>query len=463
MNSSQKSEIRLSFKVGFLFVVLLALAFAILKGWYTYLVLIIPVVGYSLFDIYKMLQKAQEELNTFVESIHYRDFSRNFNVKQAPTELQPLRQSFNEINSTFRIISREKETQYQYLQQILEMVDTGIISYDIESGEMNWMNNAFKKMLNIPYLKTIHSLEKRDVNLYQAVVAIHPNDTAVVTIEKENRQLKVLLAATFFQVENKTNKLIAFQNIREALDENESLAWQKLLSVMTHEIMNSIAPIASLAETLNKQVSGIKYQVSGVEENLTSDTSHLKSDIELGLDTIKKRSEGLLRFAESYRNLNKITNLNLSKIYIRDIFENILNLMHPTLEKKGIEVDVILKETKLSIELDVNLIEQVLINLLTNAIDAVKDKERAKIILSAYQEQNKVVIKITDNGIGIAPELLDKIFIPFFSTKKSGSGIGLSLCKQIMLLHKGNIQAQSIEGEGTAINLLFNKNFVENQ
>ena len=410
---------------------------------------------YFIFDIYKMLQKAQDEVNNFVESIHYRDFSRNFNVQQAPTELQPLRQSFNDINSTFRLISKEKEIQYQYLQQILELVDTGILSYEIESGEMNWMNNAFKKMLNIPYLKTIHSLKKREKNLYDAVLSVQPNNSIVVTINQDNRSLKLLLSATLFQTDNKTNKLIAFQNIREALDENESLAWQKLLSVMTHEIMNSIAPISSLAETLSKQVSGIRFQGSGNDENLKPDPSHLIPDIELGLDTIKKRSEGLLKFAQSYRNLNKVTKPNLSKVYVRDIFENILNLMHPTLENKAIEIEVVLRETNLIAEIDVNLIEQVLINLLVNAIEAVKDKEHPKIILSAYTEQTKVIIKIADNGIGISSELLEKIFIPFFSTKKMGSGIGLSLCKQIMLLHKGIIQVQSIENEGSVFSLQF--------
>ena len=451
----KKLEWRLALKVCLLFISLLVTAFVILKGWYNFLIIVIPVVVYFIFDIYKMLQKAQDEVNNFVESIHYRDFSRNFNVQQAPTELQPLRQSFNDINSTFRLISKEKEIQYQYLQQILELVDTGILSYDIESGEMNWMNNAFKKMLNIPYLKTIHSLKKREKNLYDAVLSVQPNNSIVVTINHDNRSLKLLLSASLFQTESKTNKLIAFQNIREALDENESLAWQKLLSVMTHEIMNSIAPISSLAETLSKQVSGIKNQESGRKVNLITDSSHLIPDIELGLETIKKRSEGLLKFAQSYRNLNKVTKPNLSKVYVRDIFENILNLMHPTLENKAIEIEVVLRETNLIAEIDVNLIEQVLINLLVNAIEAVKDKEHPQIILSAYTEQTKVIIKIADNGIGISSELLDKIFIPFFSTKKTGSGIGLSLCKQIMLLHKGIIQVQSIENEGSVFSLQF--------
>ena len=168
------------------------------------------------------------------------------------------------------------------------------------------------------------------------------------------------------------------------------------------------------------------------------------------------KDRDLLKFAETYRNLNKITTLNLKKIFVRDIFENLLQLMQPTLEQKNIEIETILKDPDLSLEADTNLLEQVLINLVVNAIEAVKEKPHPKIVLSAYLNNNrKTIIRVADNGTGMPSEIQEKIFIPFFSTKKSGSGIGLSLCKQIMMLHKGNIQVQSVDGEGTAFLLQF--------
>jgi signal transduction histidine kinase len=268
-----------------------------------------------------------------------------------------------------------------------------------------------------------------------------------VTITKENRRIKILLAATMFQTDDVINKVIACQNINEALDETEARAWQKLLSVMTHEIMNSVAPISSLAGTLKNRLL--------LSTSLDDTGSSERDDLELGLETIKRRSEGLLKFAETYRNLNNITKPNLKKLFVRDLFENLHTLMQPTLDQKKIELEIVLKDTGLQMEVDVNLIEQVLINLVINALEAVKEKENPRIILSALQENNKTLIKVADNGSGISADLLDKIFIPFFSTKKSGSGIGLSLCKQIMLLHKGNILVYSREGEGTAFVLLF--------
>jgi two-component system nitrogen regulation sensor histidine kinase NtrY len=434
-----------------MFVTLSGAAFLLVKGGnlYIYEVILVPIIIFQVVDFFRFHKKAQVEVEQFVESVHYRDFSRYFDVKHAPLELQPLRKGFNDINTTLKVISKEKETQYQYLQKILELVDTGILSYEMESGEVVWMNEALKRLLQVPYLKTIHSLSKRDWNLYHEVMALPLGENVIATAHHDRNAFKVLLSATAFQTEGKKYKLIAFQNVDEALDETESKAWQRLLSVMTHEIMNSVAPISSLSDTLKNMLSSSRGKVA--PENRAS-----FEDLELGIDTIKRRSEGLLKFAETYRNLNKITTPNLKKVYVRDMFENMHTLMEPTLDQKNIEMEIILKDPDLILEADTNLVEQVLINLIVNAIEAVKEKSEPRIFLSAYHSpHNKTVIKIADNGSGMPEELLDKIFIPFFSTKKTGSGIGLSLCKQIMMLHKGSIQVQSRENEGTAFMLQF--------
>lgn len=444
----KKFEWRILAGVLLLMLSLSVAIFLFIKGYYPYLFLVVPIVIYQVIEFYKFQHKAHTELQQFVESVHYRDFSRYFDVKHAPVDLKPLREGFNEINSTFKVISKEKETQYQYLQKILELVDTGILSYEESTGEIVWMNESLKKMIQLPYLKTIYSLSKRDEELSKEIQLLKPGASKIATAHLERVSFKVLLSATAFQTDGKIYKLIAFQNVNEALDETESKAWQKLLSVLTHEIMNSVAPISSLAETLK---SRLQQSVS-----LLNNDSGSVDDLEIGIETIRRRSEGLLKFAETYRNLNKITTPNLKKVYVRDVFENLLRLMQPTLEQKNIELEAILKDTDITLEADTNLLEQVMINLVVNAIEAVKDKPAARIVLSAYYSNSrKTVIKVADNGNGMSPEIIEKIFIPFFSTKKSGSGIGLSLCKQIMMLHKGNIQVQSAEGEGTAFLLQF--------
>lgn len=439
---------RILLKVILVFITLITAAWLLVHAYYVYFAIILPLVIYQGYDLYNFQHKAVDELDQFLESIQYRDFSRHFDVKHAPSELQSLRKGFNQINSTFKVISKEKETQYQYLQKILELVETGILSYEAETGEVMWMNESLKKMLELPYLKTIHSLSKRDEQLYQDVISLKPGEGKIASAQLEKGSFKVLISATAFQTEDKKFKLVAFQNINEAMDQTESQAWQKLLSVMTHEIMNSVAPISSLADTLKnrlqKSIPHLDNKAGAVD------------DLEVGIETIKRRSEGLLKFAETYRNLNKISQPNLTKVYVRDLFENLYQLMQPTLDQKNIQLDIVLKDPNLELEADTSLIEQVLINLLVNAIEAVKDRNEPRITLSASTTPNKKVqLKIADNGAGMTEEVMEKIFIPFFSTKKSGSGIGLSLCKQIMMLHKGNIQVHSRPGEGTAFILQF--------
>ncbi len=428
-----------------LFVTLSLAAYLLDKGKYTYSLVLGPIVIYQIYQIYIKQLKLYREVEQFSQALHYRDFSRNYNTHSV-SDLKPLYNNFNDIVRIFQRVSREKETQYQYLQKILELVNTGILSFESDSGEVIWMNESLKAMLDRPYVKNIQSLSKRDENLYWDITSLRPGESKISTIVTRKMNVKTLLSATAFQTNGIKYQLVAFQNINEALDETESKAWQKLLSVLTHEIMNSIAPISSLADT-------IKNRLGALDKRL--DTENDLVDLELGISTIKKRSEGLLKFAETYRNLNKITKPNLQTLYVRDLFENLHSLMQPTLIQKTIELEIILKDPNLMFEADLTLVEQVLINLLVNAIEALKDVSQARIILYGEKSDEKTIIKIIDNGIGIDEEVLDKIFIPFFSTRKTGSGIGLTLCKQIMMLHGGNIQVFSKADVGTSFILLF--------
>ena len=430
--------------IGLLVTLSLA-AYLLVKEIYTYSLVLGPIIIYQIYQIYSKQLMVYKEVDQFSQALHYRDFSRNFNTHSI-SELKPLYNNFNTISRIFQQVSREKETQYQYLQKILELVNTGILSFESDSGEVIWINESLKTMLDRPYLKNIQSLSKLDQNLYLELTSLRPGESKIATIFTRKMSVKTLLSATAFQTNGIKYQLIAFQNINEALDETESKAWQKLLSVLTHEIMNSIAPISSLADT-------IKNRLGALDKRL--DTENNLVDLELGINTIKKRSEGLLRFAETYRNLNKITKPNLQTLYVRDLFENLHSLMQPTLIQKTIELEIILKDPNLMFEADLTLVEQVLINLLVNAIEALKGVSQARIILYGEKSDEKTIIKIIDNGVGIDEEVLDKIFIPFFSTRKTGSGIGLTLCKQIMMLHGGSIQVFSQADVGTSFILQF--------
>lgn len=253
-----------------------------------------------------------------------------------------------------------------------------------------------------------------------------PGETRIATAHtshSERRTVKILLSATVFENDGSKYKLVAFQNINEALDETESKAWQKLLNAMTHEIMNSVAPISSLADTLKNRLQTSTIQ--GI-------SSHDIEDLEVGISTIKRRSEGLLRFAETYRNLNKITTLNLDTVYIKELFANLQRLMQPTLAQKNIRLTILLKDPDIALQADTNLLDQVLINLLVNAIEAVKDAPEPEITLSSYiTPDRKTVIKVLDNGTGMSREVQEKIFIPFSAPKSREAALALACASKL--------------------------------
>ncbi len=258
----KKYELSILSRVIILFVILTIEAYFVVTARFVYAIMLSPVVIYQVFNFYLFHKRAQSEVEDFVEAIHYRDFSRHFNVNLAPAGLQPLRAGFNEINLAFKQIAREKETQYQYLQKILELVGTGILSYNIEDGKVVWMNESLKNLLQVPYLRTIESLDIRDAALHAQIKDLKPGETLITEIHPEKTTIKILLSATAFQTDGNTFKLIAFQNVNEALDETENNAWQKLLRVLTHEIMNSVAPISSLAGTLERPAARIYSPVN---------------------------------------------------------------------------------------------------------------------------------------------------------------------------------------------------------
>ncbi len=401
----------------------------------------------------QFINKTNIELSQFIEAVQYRDFSLQFTEKNAPVSVRQLRRAFNQINATFKQLSSEREEQYQYLQKILELVDTGILSYN-QNGEVGWINESFKKMMNVPYLRNISSLEKRENAVYQVIMSLENGDSQLVKIN----QKQVLLAKTTFLNDGIETSLVAFQNVNEAIEDTEAQAYQKLLRVMTHEIMNSVAPIASLAETMEKTLlrrKGGKKEGRQDFEEMDLDAESL-ADITLGISTIRKRSENLLKFADTYRQLAKVSMTSFSEFHVRDLFEGVEILLENQLERSNIEFDVVIKDFNMTIEGDMVLIEQVLINLIINAIDAVQPQPNPTVTLSAFINQEKrAVIEVQDNGVGMSAELLDKIFVPFFTSKANGSGIGLSLSKQIMTLHKGTITVNSSEGKGTIFRLGF--------
>ena len=400
----------------------------------------------ALYYLYVFVVRRFLEIDDFFEAVKYRDFSRWFSEKHGPRDIRKLHKGFNLVNETFKKINKERQAQSLYLQKILEMVNVGIITYNLENGNVLWVNDSLLNILDLPSFKNIKFVKKRRSKLYVDLFETYYSNYQSVNLEMRDEILKVLISDTVFQLEEDSFKLIVLQNIEETLDKNESEAWKKLLSVMTHEIMNSIAPISSLSETLLNEVQ-MKMNDNHYEIDL--------GDVNDGISSIMKRSDGLMKFAKTYRTLNKVSQVHKSRITVDELFKSINDLMQPLLNQKHLSLQFLNKDPKLELNIDEHLVEQVLINLILNARDACEDQPDSKISVSAEKLRDSISLKVVDNGKGIPAEILDTIFVPFFSTKKTGSGIGLSISKQIMMLHNGRIQVMSEEGKGTVVSLIF--------
>ena len=269
----------------------------------------------------------------------------------------------------------------------------------------------------------------------------------MVKLTVGSHAVQLLLSATQFKMQGEAFTLLAFKNISQALADTETAAWQQLLRVMTHEIMNSVTPIASLADSLGRHMRAAQQQDSAAE---------LLDDVSTGIRIIQQRSEGLLRFAQVYRNFSTLAPPQRTTLYVQELLQTTRQLLAEQLTTQGIEVVISVRPVHLTLQADGHLLEQVLINLLLNAAQAVDQTPDPRLSLLAWLDgQERVVIEVKDNGSGIPADLLDSIFVPFFTTRPSGSGIGLSLAKQIMQLHQGSIQVQSVEGAGSAFQLWF--------
>jgi signal transduction histidine kinase len=319
-------------------------------------------------------------------------------------------------------------------------------------GEVELINTAAKRLLKVAQLKNIKSLESFSKPLVDALFRLKPREKALIKVGDDIELLHLALYATEFKLRQQKYSLVSLQNIHSELEEKEIEAWQKLIRVLTHEIMNSITPISSLASTINELILD-SLNIAKKDAGIDSETLN---DINQALQTIQKRSQGLLHFVDAYRNLTLIPKPKFEIFPVHELFSRVEKLMQANLKDKKIQLEVKIDPQSLELTADPELIEQVLINLLLNALHAVEEKKDGRIqLVSVLDERGSILMQVSDNGPGILEENLEKIFIPFYSTKEGGSGIGLSLSRQIMHLHNGSITIHSEPNVKTTLTMRF--------
>lgn len=395
------------------------------------------------------INSTNRRISYFFESVKNEDSALSFPPSTGDRRVREISGNLNRINNQIRQLRIESRQQEQYLQALLEHIPTGIITFNNE-GFILHANSAAKKMLSVDVLTHLKQLERVDRRVFQTFQNIKPSEQQLVSMISERGTVQLSLKAASFKTGNEQLTLLSVQDIRNELDEKELDSWMKIIRVMMHEIINSISPIASLSESLTKLFSkdGKPVQPSKINEKIIDTTLQ-------GLGVIRNQGKGLLSFIDSYRKLTRLPKPEKKIIKIDDLLSRI-TVLYPSFEtNKKAELTVSCNPADLEIFADETQITLCLINLVKNALQANENNGNGRILISAGIRDNRPEICVIDNGPGIQPEILEEIFVPFFTTRDEGNGIGLSISRQIMRLHGGSLSAKSNPGKETVFGMTF--------
>ncbi len=408
---------------------------------YTKFFLLALIVIQSIFLIL-YFNKINKEIIRFLKLLKTNDASYRFSsdLKGNFTELARILNNTADLLENTRI---EKKKQYHFLQFVIQQINVGLIAYD-KNGLIHFSNKSFSELLKLKWIKNLSDLESLDAEFYNNLKKSKPEDLFQNKLKIENSFQQFLIQKKQFKFNNELINLVSIQNISAELDRKELESWQKLIRVLTHEIMNSIAPITNLTysirRSLKENVGSEKVQ-KGVIDEAIEDTNIIES-----------RSNSLMQFVENYRKLTRLGKVSFNEVNVKSLIENSVNIFKEEISNSNIKLNLVVDDG-IIIKGDAKLLEQALINLTKNAIDALNETENPYINIKAELIENQLVIFIKDNGSGIESDKIDDIFIPFYTSKENGSGIGLSLVKQIISIHKGIISVNSEKGKGTTFKI----------
>lgn len=424
--------------------------FAFAGGEWIYALLFLAISLYQVKLLIEYLDRSHQNIASFLDSISFDDLSYSFKTQSDDPAVQRLHRELNEAMQKLRSARQEKDSEFLFFKNIVMHIGIGLIIFR-ENGHIEIFNSAARRLFRINRPANIDALNEVSQPMVTIFKKLKTGGRELLRLQVGDDVIQLSIYAIELTLRGENVKLISLQNIQSELEEKEMEAWQNLVRVLTHEIMNSVTPISSLAGIVEGELQ--EQLASQQPEPLTREQLQ---DIHLSLQTISKRSEGLIHFVKEFRSLTSIPKPKLAPIPVKELLEALCMLHRKELMEKQIHLDISVYPEDLTISADKNMIEQVIINLLKNAIQAFDEEHNREITLKAFLTgKSRPVISIRDNGSGIDPEALERIFIPFYTTKKSGSGIGLSLSRQIMRQHAGTLTVKSTLGKGTEFAMRF--------
>lgn len=387
------------------------------------------------------LTRIRRDLLKLINALSNDDPTMQFSRVRNDPYFSEIHRGFNELIKDFRLVRLDKEAEQRFFEATVNHVKFGLVAYD-QNGNVEMVNDSFLNLFKLNKIENIETLGLKSADLPVLLEGMNQQSESLQKIKIEGHPYHLIFLTSKFKIKGKEITLVSVRDISREIDQNELEAWQKLMRILRHEILNSLSPIKLLATNLS-------------EMPITNLSKEEVLDMKTGLETIHRRATGLSNFLDAYSNLYRVPELEQEILPAKELLQRISTLHKDHFEREGVDCRVSVPDESIHIKMDERMIEQVLINLVKNALEALKGLSNPRLTLSAKGNKNETILAVTDNGTGIPADQLDHIFIPFYSTRETGSGVGLSFSQHIMRMHKGRIHVQSREGEGTEIQLIF--------
>lgn len=448
-----------SFRVGVALRVcaIALLVFVGLWGWMAADWLVTPAVSgvlalLAVVELIRYVEKTGRDLSSFLSFVASHDFSIPPTTPHKGRVFQELDSAYRQLAGELRRLNLQKAANHQYLEAVVEHVGVALVCLD-QDGQVVMTNGTARRLFGLPHLGSLQPLARVDQRLPDLLRGLADGERTLLTIARDGDPLQLVLYATLFELLDQRYTLVSFQDIRSELDRQEMDSWQKLIRVLTHEIMNSVTPITALSHVVRDTLFTSRDGSPALRPLSASD----QEDLFRSISAIQTRSSGLLDFVQAYRSFATLPAPAFEEVSVLRLFERVRTLMAGQIEATGITLGVGCDEAGLAVHADSRQMEQVLINLVRNATDALADHPEGRINLHARLDRNgKVEIHVADNGPGVDPEHLENIFVPFFTTRRNGTGVGLSISRQIVHANRGIIAVKSTPGEGCVFTLRLN-------
>ncbi|MEP5763706.1 MAG: ATP-binding protein [Halieaceae bacterium] len=434
-----------------LVLVLAALVYLFVVPGYPMLRLLLGLVAVAqLFETVRFVSRTNAELTRFLDAIRYADFGQRFRMEEVGAGFEELGQVFTGIIERFQGLRNQQEESLRHLKALMEHVPVPLLSVHGD-GKIHLHNNAARRLFGSIKVERLEDLRVFGEDFHRHMLAVAPGERRLAVFLLDAVEQRLILSATEIIIGGEVERLVSLQNIQSELDGVQLQAWQDLVRVLTHEIMNSITPVASLAKTAADLVEDATSKVSD-----HPDVVEELADVKSAVETVARRSDGLMQFVQSYRQLTRLPAPDKQPLLVGDLFANAAQLVASGWQQKSIALVLNVEPISLQLSADSDMLEQVLLNLLKNAEQALAENPEPQVEMRASLNRNgHVCLEISDNGPGIDAEVAARIFVPFFTTKREGSGVGLALTRQVMLAHGGNVVLGSSDSGGAKFTLTF--------